>query len=111
MINLPSPGGKWTERSSASPPLFAESEAVVASVSDGEERRRDKVQQATFEISEAVHAAQDLENLYQHIHQIVLGLMPAQNFYIALLDTDTEMISFPYYVDERSPKPAPRPNS
>jgi PAS domain S-box-containing protein len=83
---------------------------IRASIIDNSERkRREKVQQATFEISEAVHAAEDLENLYHRIHNIVLGLMPAQNFYIVLLDSSANLMSFEYYVDERSDKPAPRP--
>ena len=83
---------------------------IRASIIDNSDRkRREKIQQATFEISEAVHAAVDLENLYHRIHQIVLGLMPAQNFYIALLHAERETISFAYYVDERSAKPGPGP--
>ena len=109
MINPPAPERKWTERSSALPPLFAENESVVQSLSDCERTRRDRVQQATFAISEAVHDAEDLANLYERIHSIVRGLMPAQNFYIALLEPRSETISFAYYVDERSPKPGPRP--
>ncbi|HXI54323.1 MAG TPA: PAS domain S-box protein, partial [Candidatus Saccharimonadales bacterium] len=72
-----------------------------------ERRRREKIQQATYQISEAAHAAQDLDNLYARIHEIVRRLMPADNFYIALFDPVTELISFPYFVDERSRQPAP----
>jgi PAS domain-containing protein len=37
-------------------------------------------------------------------------MMPARNFYIALFDAPTEMISFPYFVDEQTDEwPAPRP--
>jgi hypothetical protein len=31
--------------------------------------------------------------------------MPARNFYIALLDPETQMITFGYHVDERTPIP------
>ena len=65
-----------------------------------ERKRRDKVQQATYAVSEAVLMADDLESLYARIHDIVKGLMSAENFYIALLDPVAEMISFPYFVDE-----------
>lgn len=79
---------------------------VRASITDTtERRRRERIQQATFGIAEAVLAADDLPNLYARIHSIVRGLMPADNFYIALLDPATEMISFPYYVDEFSSLP------
>jgi len=81
---------------------------VRGSVTDTSKRqRREKIQQATFEISEAVHTADDLDSLYERIHQIIKRLMPAQNFYIALFDAATEIISFPYYVDEHGDRPKP----
>jgi len=33
--------------------------------------------------------------------------MPAENFYIALYDPDSDMINFPYFVDEYEKKPGP----
>ena len=59
-----------------------------------------ELQQAMFQISEAAHASGDLGSLYARIHQIISGLLAAKNFYIALLDPATELISFPYFVDE-----------
>lgn len=89
--------------------LPAESQGLLrASIIDYSERhRREKVQQATFQISEAAHMAQDLDGLYQRIHAIVNGLMAAENFYIALLDPVTETFTFPYFTDERDVKPGP----
>ena len=79
-----------------------------ASIMDNTERhRREKTQQATFQISEAAHTAQDLDGLYRQIHEIVKELMPAGNFYIALLDPDGQTLSFPYFVDERDTRPGP----
>ncbi len=73
---------------------------IRASIIDTTERtRRDKFQRATYEISAAVLAAEDLDALYGRIHHIISSLMPAQNFYIALLDEAAEIISFPYFVD------------
>src|SRR5580765_177026 len=65
-----------------------------------ERRRQEKIQQATYQISEAVHTADDLPSFYARVHAIVKTLMPARNFYIALLDASKETISFPYFVDE-----------
>jgi PAS domain S-box-containing protein len=59
-----------------------------------------ELQRAMFQISEATNAAGDLDSLYTRIHQIISGLLAAKNFYIALLDPATELISFPYFVDE-----------
>src|SRR6185312_13612658 len=73
-----------------------------------ERKRREKIQQATYQISEAVHTVEDLDSLYARVHEIVQSLMPAANFYIALLDAATQTISFPYWVDQNSPE-QPRP--
>jgi PAS domain S-box-containing protein len=74
----------------------------TAELASSEARLRTLVelQQAMFQISEAAHAAGDLDSLYARIHQIISGLLAAKNFYIALLDPATELISFPYFVDE-----------
>jgi PAS domain S-box-containing protein len=83
---------------------------VRASILDTtERRRREQTQRAVYEISEAVHDAADLPSLYARIHGIVGGLMPAENFYIALFDPVTEVITFPYFVDEQATEmPQPR---
>src|SRR5262245_14868451 len=59
-----------------------------------------ELQRAMFQISEATNAAVDLGSLYAGIHRIISSLLAAKNFYIALLDPATELISFPYFVDE-----------
>ena len=66
-------------------------------------RRRDRVQNATYAISQAVLAGGDLNALFAELHRIIGGLMPARNFYIALLSPDRSLLSFPYCVDEYSP--------
>jgi two-component system cell cycle sensor histidine kinase/response regulator CckA len=63
-------------------------------------RRAEQIQLATYRISEAAHAAGNLQDLFAAIHEIVGGLMPAKNFYIALYDPGAELLSFPYFVDE-----------
>jgi len=55
-------------------------------------------QAALYEISEAVHVAEDLLSLYSHIHQIIAKLLPAENFSIALYDQDVNHLDFPYSV-------------
>ncbi|MCF8356026.1 MAG: PAS domain S-box protein [Melioribacteraceae bacterium] len=60
----------------------------------------DRIQKALFEISESSYAATDMAALYKSIHEIISRLMKAKNFYIAIYDENTDMISFPYMVDE-----------
>jgi PAS domain S-box-containing protein len=81
---------------------------VSSLVDDITEREKSqKIQQALYQISESVHTIEDINQLYKEIHRIVGGLMKADNFYIALYDEKTEMISFPYFVDEFDSPPAP----
>ncbi|HEU5153560.1 MAG TPA: PAS domain S-box protein, partial [Gemmatimonadales bacterium] len=68
----------------------------------------ERVQRALYRISEAVHTAPSLQALFSELHAIVGDLMPARNFYIALHDPATDTLSFPYFVDEKDPPPAPR---
>jgi PAS domain S-box-containing protein len=65
-----------------------------------ERKRAEQMQQAIYHISEAAQAAGSLDELYRAIHAIVNELMPARNFYIALYDETTDLITFPYLVDE-----------
>jgi PAS domain S-box-containing protein len=81
-----------------------------ASIIDNTERhRREKIQEATYRISEAVHTTDDLASFFHQIHTIVKGLMPAANLYIALLDATGENITFPYLVDENDLTGTPIP--
>jgi len=67
-----------------------------------------QLQAATYRIAQVAMSAPGLDELLPTIHQIVGELMPAKNIYIALYDETTELLTFPYYVDEVDPPPAPR---
>ncbi len=62
--------------------------------------RAHQLQTATYRIAQVAITAPGLEELLPAIHQIVDELMPAKNLYIALYDTATDVLSFPYAVDE-----------
>ena len=88
---------------------LGERRIVQAVINDITERQRQlQVAQALYRISEAIHEADTLEQLYPLLHAVVALLMPARNFYIAIYDPESELLSFPYYVDERDPQPRPR---
>jgi len=67
-------------------------------------RRAERVQQATYRISEAALTAENLHGLLAQVHRVVGELMPAHNFYVALYDEATNSLSFPYFVDEADPE-------
>jgi PAS domain S-box-containing protein len=90
---------------------FAGREFNCASARDISERQRsEQIQSSIYNISEAAHKAKDLYDLFRSIHETITKLMPAKNnFYIALYDQETELLSFPYFVDEYDETPAPKP--
>jgi PAS domain S-box-containing protein len=73
-----------------------------------ERREAEKIQTSLYRISEAAHTARKLEELFHLIHEIVGELIPTENFYIALYDSATETLSFPYFVDEYEEFPISR---
>ncbi|MGD1149337.1 MAG: PAS domain-containing protein [Thermoanaerobaculaceae bacterium] len=72
-----------------------------------ERRRSQETQAAIYEISEAAQAAENLDELFARLHRVVGRLMPATNFYIALHDAESDLLSFPYFVDEEDERPEP----
>ncbi len=75
-----------------------------------ERKQAEILQTAVYQIAQAADRAVKLDDLFPAIHEIVKTVMPAENFYIALLDTKTNLIGFPYFVDEVSPlEPSRKP--
>ncbi len=73
-----------------------------------ERRRAEQVQTAIYRISEAVASTASLQELLRMIHGIVGELMPARNFYVALIDEGAGQITFPYFADEYDDDFGPR---
>jgi len=85
---------------------ISSSQVVVRNVT--RRKKDEKIKSAVYKISELAHSIDTLDELYKSVHEIVSELMPAENFYIALFDEDTNLISFPYFVDEIDDKPEPK---
>ena len=73
-----------------------------------ERKREERTREALYRISEAAQAQGNLTELFARIHQIIGGLLPAKNFFVALCDPATRELSFPYHVDEYDPPPTAR---
>lgn len=58
-----------------------------------------KIETALYEIAEATNSSHNIDEFYQRIHAITGTLMYAENFFIALYDETTDLLSYPYYVD------------
>jgi diguanylate cyclase (GGDEF)-like protein/PAS domain S-box-containing protein len=90
---------RWSERD----------QMRVAVARDITERKRaDSMQAALYAVSEAAHAAEDLVALFGRIHQIIGDLLPAVNFFVALVDAGEDALTFPYCADEFGQAPAPQ---
>ncbi|MBA4405982.1 hypothetical protein C0389_01780 [bacterium] len=77
---------------------------IQATMRDITQRKRsEKIRQSLFEISEIAYTASDMDSMYKSIHKEIATLMNVKNIYLALYDDKTDMVSFPYFVDEYDP--------
>ncbi len=59
------------------------------------------------QISHAINVTDSLDDLFTTIHQELGRLVDVTNFYIALYDNKSNLITFPYLVDEMNEDPSP----
>ena len=58
------------------------------------------LQETVYQITAAAQTSDSLQELYSRIQAHIARVMPANNFYIALYDAATDLISFPFSMDE-----------
>jgi PAS domain S-box-containing protein len=88
--------------------MIAGQERMLVTVRDINERKKaDQRRAALYRISDAARAAQDMDDFYHLLHAVICTLMPAKNFFIALYDPSTDLLSYPYYSDEYDQPPPP----
>jgi PAS domain S-box-containing protein len=73
-----------------------------------EQKRAEALHSALYRITQKTSSAEDLQQFYAAVHEIVGELMYARNFYIAVFDPLTQLLSFPYFEDETDSRPAPK---
>ncbi|MGA8150250.1 MAG: PAS domain S-box protein [Terriglobales bacterium] len=71
-----------------------------------EQKRAETLNSAMLRIAEKASSAEDLQQFYAAIHGILSELMYARNLYIAFYDAATQLLSFPYFVDDHDLQPA-----
>ncbi len=67
-----------------------------------ERKRNEKIQEAIFQIAEAALTAENISSVLHSVHDAVKTLMPAENFYVALYDEASDLLSFPYFIDQHN---------
>jgi PAS domain S-box-containing protein len=65
-----------------------------------ERKRAERLTEVLYEISKAVYSTANVNELFQCIHRLISGIMPGNNFFIALLSNNGESLNFPYHSDE-----------
>jgi two-component system cell cycle sensor histidine kinase/response regulator CckA len=102
--------GTLLDVSVSSAPLVIDGQTIAfyAVYQDISERKRaEGLSSALYRIAEKASAAQDLQQFFAAIHGIVDELMCARNIAIAILDPESQLLSYPYFVDEQESAPAP----
>jgi two-component system, cell cycle sensor histidine kinase and response regulator CckA len=90
-------------------PIMIDGEQVAMCVlyrDISEQKRAEALHSALYRITQKTSSADDLQQFYAAVHGIVGELTYARNFYIALYDPLTQMLSFPYFEDEEDSRPA-----
>jgi PAS domain S-box-containing protein len=82
---------------------------VAGSSQDITERKiNELIQTAITQISESALTSKTINDLIRSVHEAISALLPAKNFYVAVYDPATGLITFPYYSDEVDDDWSPR---
>lgn len=73
-----------------------------------ERKKNEQLQKALFSISEQSVKNTSIEEFYETLHEIINDLMPAKNIFIAIHNSETDVVKFPYYFDIYDPSPIER---
>jgi len=73
-----------------------------------ERNRSERLQSTLYQIAELASTDESSDRFFQRVHSAVSALLNADNFYIALLSGDGDMLEFAYWVNQREPHPAAR---
>lgn len=68
-------------------------------------KRIEKINRVQYEISEAVQNSPSLQEFFSSLHSSLSSVIDTTNFYVALYDESTGIISFPYTREEGQVKP------
>lgn len=83
---------------------------ILAIVRDISERKRaEREQEIILRVLQIANAYEDQDQMISMIFAEIGKLMPMENYFLALYDARSDMVSFPYFVDEMDPPPPPMP--
>ncbi|HEY9087879.1 MAG TPA: PAS domain S-box protein [Anaerolineaceae bacterium] len=68
-----------------------------------------QLQEVVHSISQGTLTCESVEELYSLIHHSLEDVMPVENFFISIYDTEQEKLTFPYYIDQYDAPPEAHP--
>ncbi len=80
--------------------LLSDDMYIMSCLDITESKANEKTAKALYDISNAVSATRDLDELYAAIHGILHDIVDATNFFISLVDEENDRLVFPYFADE-----------
>jgi PAS domain S-box-containing protein len=78
-------------------------QVVVRDITD--RKHDERLKDVVYQISQAASTCDRLEDLFSAIHRALSTILDTSNFYIALYNPEENILSFPFYIDEKDPKP------
>ncbi|MFC1553678.1 PAS domain S-box protein [candidate division KSB1 bacterium] len=86
-------------------PILSKNGDVIGHVGANEDiterKKAEMTKNVLYEVSKSVSASASLDELYLRIHKLLGTITNTDNFYIALYDKSSDMISYPFFVDEK----------
>ncbi|MCK5096737.1 MAG: GAF domain-containing protein, partial [Desulfobacteraceae bacterium] len=74
--------------------------AVDRKRSQDELQNSEKLTRTLFKISNAINTTSNLDDLFKVIHEALAEVIDVTNFAIGIYDSEKDIMSYPYYVDE-----------
>ena len=78
-------------------------QVVVRDITD--RKHDERLKDVVYQISQAASTCDRLEDLFAAIHRTLSTILDTSNFYIALYNPEDDILSFPFFIDEKDPKP------
>ena len=63
------------------------------------------IEDSLYQISRAVHDSNNLNLLFKELHSIIQKSISIDNFYVALMNRDLDLLTYPYYQDVKDNPP------
>uniref|UniRef100_A0A7C3NER7 PAS domain S-box protein n=1 Tax=candidate division WOR-3 bacterium TaxID=2052148 RepID=A0A7C3NER7_UNCW3 len=79
-----------------------EENCIIAIINDISEKKFSSLlNEALYKISNIIYSSKNLDDLFAKLHEEIKNIIYSENFYIAIYNRETNIISFPYFVDQK----------